>query len=135
MGRTMEELERRGPAEDTLVVVLSDHGEHLEESDRGMGHGEHLWGGEALRVPFILRWPGKVAEGREVATRARAIDVAPTLLELLGVETPARFQGRSLASQLTPEREPAMLEELPALRRCFRAEGGRRALRTVAAPQ
>ena len=115
VGRTMEELERRGLAENTLVVVLSDHGEHLEESDRGMGHGEHLWGSEALRVPFILRWPGKVAAGREVAARVRAIDVAPTLLELLGVEAPACFQGRSLASQLTPGREPPALEELPAL--------------------
>ncbi|ATB40645.1 sulfatase [Cystobacter fuscus] len=115
VGRTMEELERRGLAEDTLVVVLSDHGEHLEESDRGMGHGEHLWGGEALRVPFILRWPGKVAADRAVAARARAIDVAPTLLELLGVESPASFQGRSLASQLIPGREPPALEELPAL--------------------
>lgn len=115
VGRTMEELKRRGLADNTLVVVLSDHGEHLEEGDRGLGHGEHLWGSEALRVPFILRWPGKVAAGREVTTRARAIDVAPTLLELLGVAAPERFQGRSLASQVRPGEQGPALEDVPAL--------------------
>ena len=92
VGRTLEELERRGLAESTLVVVLSDHGEHLAEGDRGLGHGEHLWGSEALRVPFVLRWPGHVAADREVMVRARAIDVAPTLLALLGVEAPGSFR-------------------------------------------
>ncbi len=115
VGRTLEELERRGLADNTLVVILSDHGEHLEESDRGLGHGEHLWGSEALRVPFILRWPGQVAEGRTLPTRARAIDVAPTVLELLGVPAPARFQGRSLAAQLVPGGAVPEMEDLPAL--------------------
>ena len=115
VGRMMEELERRGLADNTLVVILSDHGEHLEERDRGLGHGEHLWGPEALRVPFILHWPGKVAAGRQLTIRARAIDVAPTLLELLGVPAPASFQGRSLASQLVPGGAVPELDELPAL--------------------
>ncbi|QRK06847.1 hypothetical protein JQX13_43430 [Archangium violaceum] len=53
-----------------------------------------------------------MAEGRELTTRARAIDVAPTLLDLLGVEAPERFQGRSLASLLTPG---ATMDPLPAL--------------------
>jgi arylsulfatase A-like enzyme len=115
VGRMLEELERRGLERDTLVVILSDHGEHLEERDRGLGHGEHLWGPEALRVPFILRWPGHVAADREVSGRTRAIDVAPTLLELLGVPAPGAFQGRSLASQVRPDEAALALDELPAL--------------------
>ncbi|WNG37385.1 sulfatase-like hydrolase/transferase [Archangium violaceum] len=115
VGRVMGELERRGLADSTLVVILSDHGEHLAEGNRGLGHGEHLWGSEALRVPFILWWPEKVAKGRELTTRARAIDVAPTLLELLGLEAPTSFQGRSLASLLAPGDAVPELPELPAL--------------------
>ena len=115
VGRALEELERRGLAQSTLVVLLSDHGEHLAEGDRGLGHGEHLWGSEALRVPFVLRWPGQVAAGREVATRARAIDVAPTLLELLGVESPTGFRGRSLAAWVRPGEVPPAPPEVPAL--------------------
>ena len=116
VGDVRAELERRGLWDSTLVVVLADHGEHLaDEEGRGVGHGDHLWGGAALRVPFILRLPGQVAEGRTVAQRARALDVAPTLLELLGVPAPQGFRGRSLAPLARPGAEAATLPDLPAL--------------------
>jgi arylsulfatase A-like enzyme len=116
VGEVRAELERRGLWDSTLVVVLADHGEHLaNEEGRGLGHGDHLWGGAALRVPFILRLPGQVAEGRTVAQRARALDVAPTLLELLGVPAPQSFRGRSLAPLARPGAEGVALPDAPAL--------------------
>ena len=78
----LEELERRGLARNPLVVILSDHGEHQEEKDGAWACPE------VLRVSFILHWPGRVAADRKMPGRARAIDVAPTLLKLLGVPTP-----------------------------------------------
>ncbi|MFP2930194.1 sulfatase [Pyxidicoccus sp. 3LG] len=115
VGDVRSELERRGLWDSTLVVVLSDHGEHLGEADHGVGHGDHLWGGAALRVPFVLRLPGQVAEGHTVTQRARALDVAPTLLELLGVRAPETFRGRSLAALVRPETRDVTLPDAPAL--------------------
>lgn len=116
VGELLEELERRGLANSTLVVLLSDHGEHLsDEEGRGLGHGEHLFGSASLRIPFALRLPGRVAAGRTVAGRARSIDVAPTLLALLGVPAPETFRGRSLAPLVAPEAEATAVPDAPAL--------------------
>jgi arylsulfatase A-like enzyme len=115
VGELLTELERRGLADSTLVVLLSDHGEHLADEDRGLGHGEHLWGSAALRIPFVLRLPGRVAAGRNVELRARSLDVAPTLLELLGVPAPETFQGRSLAPLVSPSGPVPQLPDAPAL--------------------
>ncbi|WP_415835139.1 sulfatase [Corallococcus soli] len=115
VGSLRQDLERRGRWDDTLVVLLSDHGEHLEDAGLGLGHGDHLWGRAALRIPFVVRLPGQVAQGRAVTQRARSLDVAPTLLELLGVSAPESFRGRSLASLVKPGPEPRPLPDLPAL--------------------
>jgi membrane-anchored protein YejM (alkaline phosphatase superfamily) len=64
----------------TIVAVVGDHGESLGE------HGESTHAvfvyESTLRVPMILRWPGRVAAGRRVRTSVRGIDLAPTLLDL-----------------------------------------------------
>jgi arylsulfatase A-like enzyme len=115
VGDVRADLERRGLWDSTLVVVLADHGEHLAEDGRGVGHGDHLWGGAALRIPFVLRLPGQVAEGHVVTQRARALDVAPTLLDLLGVPAPDSFRGRSLAPLVRPGTAGTALPDAPAL--------------------
>ncbi|MFP2896457.1 sulfatase [Corallococcus sp. 4LFB] len=115
VGNVRADLERRGRWDDTLVVLLSDHGEHLEDEGLGQGHGDHLWGSAGLRIPFVVRLPGQVASGREVAQRARSLDVAPTVLDLMGVPAPESFRGRSLASLARPGAEPKPLPDVPAL--------------------
>ncbi|ADO74269.1 Arylsulfatase [Stigmatella aurantiaca DW4/3-1] len=115
VGDMLAELERRGLMDSTLVVLLADHGESLAENGRGIGHGDHLWGSETLRVPFVLRFPGRVAAGHTVMSRARSIDVAPTLLDVLGVPVPETFRGRSLAPFIVPDASKEELPELPAL--------------------
>jgi arylsulfatase A-like enzyme len=83
-------------ADGTLVAVVSDHGEEFGE------HGLYQHGGavyeETLRVPLIFRGPG-VTAGRH-ATAVSLIDVAPTLLELAGLDPAARQDGVSLAPLL-----------------------------------
>jgi arylsulfatase A-like enzyme len=116
VGELLAELDRRGLTESTLVVLLSDHGEHLaDEEGRGLGHGEHLFGSASLRIPFALRLPGRVAAERTVTGRARSIDVAPTLLALLGVPAPETFRGRSLAPFVAPEAQETVVPDAPAL--------------------
>lgn len=94
-GELLEKVEQAGELENTLIVVLSDHGEEFRE------HGGWLHESvydEILRVPLIVRFPAGVYEefhGRQVDDVARLVDVLPTVLEVLAVEAPFT-QGSSL---------------------------------------
>ena len=102
VNRVFRMLEERGRLDDTIVLITSDHGE--EFLDHGaLLHGFWLFD-ETLRVPMIWRVPG--LEPRRVTDTVRHIDVAPTLLDLLGLESPAQFQGRSVAALLRGESMP-----------------------------
>jgi arylsulfatase A-like enzyme len=88
----------------TLVIVTADHGEGLGQHE-WLEHAVHLYE-EQLHVPLIVRGPG-VSAGRRVATPVALADVAPTLLELLGVASGAPADGRSLAAVVRGGPEPA----------------------------
>ena len=77
--------------ERTLVILMSDHGEEFQEHGRFLH--DQLYE-ELLRVPLILRLPS--GRSGRVEERISLLDLAPTLLDLLGVEPPAQFQGSSL---------------------------------------
>ena len=79
--------------DDTLVVLLSDHGEAFRE--RGLeGHARAVYR-ETTEVPFILSFPFRLEPGAVVTTRTQNVDVWPTLLDLLGLEVPEDIDGRS----------------------------------------
>jgi arylsulfatase len=111
------ELERRGFLRDTVVVVTADHGEELGEHG-GLGHGRTLYN-ETLRVPLIVAGTG-IDGGRVLDTNVSLVDLAPTLLDLLGRLAEPRFEGQSFAALL---RAPTLLDRLldrpygPAARR------------------
>jgi arylsulfatase A-like enzyme len=114
IGRLFETLESLGRKDDTLVVVVSDHGEGLGEHLR-MQHGKVLHE-EALRVVLLMRVPGTnpVARPRRVPSLVRSVDVMPTLLELLGVDASAlHLNGRSLVPLLRRGVDEP-IDELPA---------------------
>lgn len=94
LGRLIADLARLGVAEDTLVVVTSDHGTELFDHG-GKGHRTTLYD-EQIRVPLILWAPGRLAP-RIVDTQTRSIDVAPTILALVDVAPPEGWLGESLA--------------------------------------
>lgn len=102
-GELLTELEKRGLLEQTVVVLLSDHGEEL--FDHGSwSHGLTLYE-EQLRVPFIMRFPGERApRGVRSQRRARQVDVLPTLLDYLSLPTPPDLDGSSL---IAPPAAPA----------------------------
>jgi arylsulfatase A-like enzyme len=96
------ELERLRCADDTLVAILGDHGEALGE--HGIYFEHHGLYDNVLRPPLILCGPG-VPRGRRVDTLAQLMDVAPTVLELLGCAAAPGMEGRSLVPFFEPGRE------------------------------
>ncbi|HYC00532.1 MAG TPA: sulfatase [Candidatus Limnocylindrales bacterium] len=91
VGKLIAELEQRGLAQKTLIVVLSDHGEEFLEHGRCF-HLATLYR-EVLHVPLILVAPG-LAPRRVAPLVAASVTIAPTIMEMLGIEH--RFPGPSL---------------------------------------
>ncbi|MDX1579287.1 MAG: sulfatase, partial [Gemmatimonadota bacterium] len=92
IGRLLDALEARGTLDNTIVVITSDHGEHL--GDHGlMDHGNSLYA-QLLRVPLVLRYPGRVPAGGRVVEPVSLRDIPSMILDLAGLESP--FPGRSL---------------------------------------
>lgn len=97
VGRILDELDDLGIADDTLVIYTSDQGWYL---------GEHGWYDkrwmyeESFRTPFIVRWPDRIDGGVTSDLLAQNIDLAPTLLDLAGIDPPERMHGESFAAHL-----------------------------------
>ena len=101
-----DELEQLGFLDNALIVITADHGEEFGEHGR-MGHGFTLFNG-VMRIPLIIVAPGFPA-GRVVEENVSLVDVAPTLLELLGLPAPPTFEGRSLVPLMrNPYSPPAL---------------------------
>jgi len=102
VGRVLDELARSKLDDDTIVVVVADHGE--EFMDHGnTRHGFNLYE-ETVRVPFMIRAPG--FHPTRVEPVIASVDLMPTLLELAGVTTDYPVEGRSLVPLLRGESEP-----------------------------
>jgi choline-sulfatase len=92
VGRLLDALSVQGRLDDTLVVVLADHGEMLGEHDE-QAHGFFVYDA-AVRIPLIVAGPG--IRPRTLADQVRIVDVMPTVLDLLGLPAPQGIQGTSL---------------------------------------
>jgi choline-sulfatase len=92
LGKFWDDLEQRGLLRRALVVFTSDHGESLHD------HGESTHGyfvyQSTLRVPLILHWPSKLSSfATRIEEPVSLLDVAPTLLQIVGVEAQSNFKG------------------------------------------
>ncbi len=94
VGTVLDALERNGLRDRTIVVVVGDHGEEFWEHD-GVEHGRTVYD-EVVRVPLLMRWPGRLPAGRAVDPVVRITDVAPTILDLLGIAVPPQRDGETL---------------------------------------
>jgi arylsulfatase A-like enzyme len=114
VGVLLAALDELGLRERTLVVLTADHGETLSSAHDGRGldkmqiryHHAVSNYEETTRIPILLSLPGVLPEGREVKARVRSIDIAPTVLELLGVERSPKSSGASLMPLVRGETEP-----------------------------
>jgi len=92
IGKVLAALEASEERENTLVLFTADHGEMLDD--------HRLWAkmvffDSSVRVPMIVRLPGRVPAGVETKALVEHIDIFPTLCEALGFEIPASVQGKS----------------------------------------
>jgi arylsulfatase A-like enzyme/Tfp pilus assembly protein PilF len=105
IGKLFNFLSEKRLTEKTLIAIVSDHGEALGEHSESY-HGYYLYD-STLRVPFILSIPGLRGQTPQVALPVSLLDLAPTLLQVLGIPRPSPMQGRSLlASILGKEQDP-----------------------------
>jgi len=103
LGRVLDWLRSSGHEADTVVAALSDHGESLGEHGE-VTHAVLLYE-PTLRIPLIIAGPG-VPAGRIVSAPVATVDLAPTLLRMLGLEPGAEMTGRDLRPALRGERIP-----------------------------
>jgi arylsulfatase A-like enzyme len=111
IGSILATLDELGLADSTLVVFASDHGEELYDHHYYFLHSESIYD-SVLRVPLILRLPGRIPAGDVVAAPVESIDIAPTILELVGAPIPQAFEGKSLVDRIgTRPTRPASGQE------------------------
>jgi arylsulfatase A-like enzyme len=96
----LEELSTPDRLEDTLVVITSDHGEALLERDELLFEHDVFLHGEVTRVPMIVRYPGARGAGGTTDELVSLIDIAPTVLDVLGIPGQPQYQGQSLVPLL-----------------------------------
>ena len=105
--RVREHIDEMGLSERTAFIFASDHGEAFGEN-RTQGHARNVFT-PVLHVPLLIRFPFSMEPVR-VRTQVRNLDIAPTVLDIAGVEIPDAFEGESLlplisASGRQPDRE------------------------------
>jgi len=93
IGRVVRDIRRRGLWHRTLLIIFSDHGEHLYEAGNTTDHGKWFRGDEANRIPLIIAGGPLEVRGKVVEGVVRSIDVLPTLLGLLGLAGPDTMEG------------------------------------------
>jgi arylsulfatase A-like enzyme/Tfp pilus assembly protein PilF len=99
IGRVIRFLEDRALLDRTVIVVVGDHGESLNEHGEA-SHGFFIYD-SVLRVPLIIRTPFSSMRGRRVTDVVRTTDIMPTVAEMLGMRTPDGVEGVSLVPLMT----------------------------------
>jgi arylsulfatase A-like enzyme/Flp pilus assembly protein TadD len=103
VGKILDDLETAGKLEQTLVVIVGDHGEAFGEHHE-FGHAIFCYQ-ENLTVPLIFYNPAILEKGLRVAQRVSIVDIMPTILEMYGLDIPAHVQGHSFVNLLAGETE------------------------------
>ncbi len=94
LGKMVKKLSELGILEDTLIVIMSDHGDEFDEHGR-FGHGHSLYS-ELIRVPLIFVHPRSLPSGLRVHQTVNAFDAASTLLSITGLQIPESYQSADL---------------------------------------
>ncbi len=91
IGEVVQKLKEQNVLDNTLVIIMSDNG-------RPFPHSKTRVNDRGMKTPFIVHWPVKIGTSAVSESQVSVIDIAPTLLSLVGVETPEQFQGKSFES-------------------------------------
>ncbi len=124
IGSLLRKLERRNILDNTFVIVTADHGQQFLEHGYH-GHGDHGYDkcvyDELIHVPLIITGPG--IESKVISDQVSLLDLAPTILDMLGIGKPKAFLGNSLLPLLRAQRvgvrNPEAISEVDTLRRDY----------------
>ncbi len=94
VGRILRALDEMGLAENTIVVFTSDHGDMLWS--QGMLKKQQPYE-EAINIPLIVKWKGRIPEGRVSEQLIGILDLAPTLLSMMGLPIPEDMEGKDFS--------------------------------------
>lgn len=97
IGRLVQQMEKSGQLDNTLIIMTSDHGDLCYEHDR-QNKGNPYEG--SARVPMILRHPGQIAAGEYYTKPIGSVDVTPTVMGLLNLKADPADHGRDLSKEL-----------------------------------
>ena len=98
VGELLQRLEDEGLADNTVVIFISDHG-------RCQIRGKQFLYDAGIRIPMIIRWPGKIEPGEVNDDLVMSIDLCATILEIAGAESPVPLHGKSLLGDEVKDRE------------------------------
>jgi N-acetylglucosamine-6-sulfatase len=115
VGRVLNKLDELHLTDNTIVIYAGDNGHFWGE--HGL-YDKRLAYEESIRIPFIVRYPGLIADtGRRARQMVLNIDLAPTILDLAGLNVPSQIQGQSvkpiLLSSSAPGRRSWLYEHFP----------------------
>lgn len=102
IGRVLELLEKRRLDKNTILIITADHGEEFLEHG-SLGHTRSLFQ-ELIHVPLIVAWPSYYST-QQVSENVSTLDIAPTILDILGVTPSKKLSGQSLSTLLRGGKE------------------------------
>jgi arylsulfatase A-like enzyme len=90
VGQIVAELKRQKVLDNTLIIVMADNG-------RPFPHSKTRVNDRGMKTPFVVHWPKRIKKSAISNSLVSAIDIAPTILEIAGIEVPEQFQGKSFS--------------------------------------
>ena len=111
VGRLLDAIDEAGLRENTIVVFTPDHGEMFGAQGR---RAKNIFHEEAIRVPFLIRWPEHIPAGHISDVCLNTPDIMPTLLSMMGLPIPEKVEGLDLShcalGNAGPEPDAAFLQ-------------------------
>jgi arylsulfatase A-like enzyme len=106
IGNLIESLDAMGKLDNTMIILMADHGESMTEHRVFYDH--YGLYDNVIQVPFVVRWPsGNLKQGLCLNPIRQSFDIAPSILEAVGAEIPEEMDGKSFYRQWTGEEEPS----------------------------
>ncbi|CAG7646988.1 sulfatase [Paenibacillus allorhizosphaerae] len=105
IGKILDKLDELGLADNTVVIFTTDHGHFFGQ--HGLQHKGGFHYEDLIKLPFLVRYPGHVPEGKRTAAIQSLVDLAPTMLSFCGIDVPAAMTGVDQSAVWTGERERA----------------------------
>ena len=100
IGRLMKAVKDMGLDENSIIVFTSDHGELFGAHGR---RAKNIFYEEAVRVPFLIKWKGKLAENVKRDFIINTVDIMPSLLSMMGLPVPKETEGTDLSACIAGE--------------------------------